>query len=96
MNTIFCRPIASGTYNCWRVKFVLKKKHDHNINTTQAMAELYTTRLGGSHFIQSRLLLFKKNASLKLSVLSIPCLSGLSVCQSVRLTDSDVRYLGQD
>ena len=27
-----------------------KKKNDQNINTTQAMAELYTTRFGGSHF----------------------------------------------
>ena len=29
------------------------------------MAELYTTRLGGSHFIHSRSLLFEGNASLK-------------------------------
>ena len=29
------------------------------------MAELYTTRLGGSHFIHARSLLFEGNASLK-------------------------------
>ena len=50
MNTSSYHPIASGTYNCWRVEFVLKTKNDQNINTTQAMAELYTMRLGGSHF----------------------------------------------
>ena len=38
-------PIASGTYNLWKVEFVLKTKNDQNINTTQAMAEHYTTRL---------------------------------------------------
>ena len=51
MNTSSYSPIALGTYNFLRVEFVLKRKM---INTTAAMAELYTTRLGGSHFIHSR------------------------------------------
>ena len=50
MNTSSYNPIASGTYNRWKVEFVLKTKMTKNINTTQAMAELYTSRLGGSHF----------------------------------------------
>ena len=50
MNTSSYSPIASGTYNRWKVEFVLKTNVTKNINTTQAMAELYTTRLGGSYF----------------------------------------------
>ena len=49
MNTSSYSPFASGTYNRWKVEFVLKNKNDENINTTKAMVELYTTRLGGSH-----------------------------------------------
>ena len=68
MNTSSYSPIASGTYNRWKVEFIKKtttkknkkkkkkkqiNKHPppfQNINTTQAMAEPYITRLGGSHF----------------------------------------------
>ena len=43
MNTSSYSPIASGTYNRWKVEFVLKTKMTKNISITQAMAELYTT-----------------------------------------------------
>ena len=35
MNTSSYSPIASGTYNRWRVEFVLKNKNYQNINTTE-------------------------------------------------------------
>ena len=52
MNTSSYSSIASGTYNRWKVEsgIYFKNKNDQNINTTQAMADLYTTRSGGSHF----------------------------------------------
>ena len=50
MNTSSYSPVASGTYNRWRVEFVLKRKMTYTINKTQAMAELYITRLGDFHF----------------------------------------------
>ena len=66
MNTSSYSPIASGTYNHWKVEFCFKNKNDQNINTMQAMLELYTMWLGGSNFsIHSRSLLFEGNASLK-------------------------------
>ena len=42
-----------------------KNKNDQNINTTQAMAELYTTRLGGSHFDTFQIIAVEGNVSLK-------------------------------
>ena len=36
MNTSSYSPIASGTYNHWKVEFVLKKKKDQNINQYNA------------------------------------------------------------
>ena len=45
MNTSSYSTKASGTYNRWKVEFVLKNKNDRNINTTQALADLYTKRL---------------------------------------------------
>ena len=53
------------------------------------MAELYTTQLGGSHFIHSRSLLFEGNASLK-------CVySGLTTLSTVFQTYHDGVWLLQ-
>ena len=77
MNTSSYNPVASCTYNRWRVESVKKNGKQNQYN----------------HGIHSKSLLFEGNASLKASVWSIPC---LSACQSIRLTDSGVSYLGQD
>ena len=42
MNTSSYSPIASGTYNRWKSGICFKNQNGQNINTTQAMAELYT------------------------------------------------------
>ena len=65
MNTSSHSPIASGTYNRWKVEFVLKTK----MNKTSVQHRLWRNCIQRGLvvpiFIHSRSLLFEGNASLK-------------------------------
>ena len=65
MNTSFYSPIASGTYNRWKVEFVLKTKMTKHQNNAGYGGTLYNAAWWYPFYIHSRALLFEGNASLK-------------------------------
>ena len=65
MNTSSYSPIASGTYNCWKMEFVLKTKMTKTSIQRRLWRNFIQRGLVVPIFIHSRSLLFEGNASLK-------------------------------
>ena len=65
MNTSSYSPIASGTYNRWKVAFVLKTKNTKTSIQRRLWRNLIQRGLVVLTFIHSKSLLFEENASLK-------------------------------
>ena len=65
MNTSSYSPIASGTYNRWKVEFVLKTKATKTSIQRRLWRNFIQRGLVVPIFIHSRSLLFEGNASLK-------------------------------
>ena len=65
MNTSFYSPIISGTYNRWKVEFVLKTKMTQTSIQRRVWRNFTQRGLVVLIFIHSRPLLFERNASLK-------------------------------
>ena len=65
MNTSFYSPILSGTYNRWKVEFVLKTKMTKTSIQRRLWRNFMQRGLVVPIFIHSRSLLFEGNASLK-------------------------------
>ena len=65
MNTSSCSPIASGTYNRWKVEFVLKTKMTETSIQRRLWWNFIHRGLVVPIFVHSRSLLFEGNASLK-------------------------------
>ena len=65
MNTSFYSPMASGTYNRWKVEFVLKAKMTKTSIQRRLWWNFIQRGLVVPIFMYSRLLLFEGNASLK-------------------------------
>ena len=79
MNTSSYSPIASGTYNRWKVEFVLKTKMTQTSIQRRLWWNFIQLGLVVPIFIQSRSLLFEGNASLKCVYSGLTPLS--TVCQ---------------
>ena len=65
MNTSSYSPIASGTYNCWKVEFVLKTKMTKTSIQRRLWQNFIQHGLVVPIFIHSRSLLFEGNVSQK-------------------------------
>ena len=69
MSTSSYSPIASGTYNRWKVEFVLKTKMNKTSIQRRLWRNFIQRSLVGSIFIHSRSLLFEGNASQSMCIL---------------------------
>ena len=65
MNTSSYSPIASGSYNCWKVEFVLKTKMTKTLIQCRLWRNFIQRGLVVPIFIHSRSLLFERNPLLK-------------------------------
>ena len=65
MNTSSYSPITSGTYNCWKMEFVLKTKMTKTSIQRRLWRNFIQHSLVVPIFIHYRSLLFEGNASLK-------------------------------
>ena len=75
MNTPSYSPIALGTYNRWKVEFVLKTKMTKTSIQRRLWRNVIQRGLVVPIFIQSRSLLFEGNASLQCICVLVPFIS---------------------
>ena len=92
MNTSSCSPIASGTYNRWKVEFVLETKMTKTSIQCRLWRNFIQRGLVVPIFIHSRSLLFEGTASLKCVYSGLMPLS--TVFQSYH--DGDIIYIIRD